>query len=271
MNEQEWKLREDLCEVAKRLYMAGFMSGSDGNLSTILNTNEVLVTPSRLSKGFMDPYQIVKVDRNGRKISGDLPPSVETGMHLAAYQERPDICSVVHCHPPVSVAFTVAGLSLPSNILPELETIFGGSIPVCYYATPGGSDLADSIRSNIRNPEVSVVLLDHHGLLGVGQDIFQASIRVEHVEAAAKVIMYSRILGGEKPLPSDSLEKLHSVHGKLVEMESKIYSGYCHSEVCENNNVDENSRKTSYAGKELSESEIDAIVNKVVSGLSIER
>lgn len=271
MNEQEWKLREDLCEVSKRLYMAGFMSGSDGNLSTILSEDEVLVTPSRLSKGFMDPYQIVKVDRTGKKLSGHLPPSVETGMHLAAYQERPDICSVVHCHPPVSVAFTVAGLSLPSNILPELETIFGGSIPVCYYATPGGNDLADSIRGNISNPAVSVVLLDHHGVLGVGQDIYQAAIRVEHIEAAAKVILYSRILGGEKPLPADSLDKLHAVHGKLVEMESKVYAGYCHSEVCENNPLPESNQKPADSNRTFSDLDIEAIVKKVLSGLSIER
>jgi len=177
---------------------------------------------------------------------------------------------VVHCHPPVCVAFTVAGISLPSNILPELETIFGGTIPVCHYATPGGSDLADSIRSNIRNPEISVVLLDHHGLLGVGQDIYQASIKVEHVEAAAKVIMYSRILGGEKPLPFDSLEKLHGVHEKLVEMESKIYSGYCHSDQCEQKNATDTKTATN-SSKELSNADIDAIVNKVISGLSLER
>ena len=265
MNEMELKLRTDLCEVSKRLYLAGFMSGSDGNLSTLLSKDEVLITPSRLSKGFMEPGQIVKIDYSGQKISGDYPPSVEAGMHLAAYQERPDICSVVHCHPPVSVAFTVAGMSLPTNILPELETIFGGEIPICHYATPGGADLADSIRGNIRNPQVSVVLLDHHGLLGVGQDIFQASIRVEHVEAAAKVIMYSRILGGEKPLPENSLEKLHHVHEKLVEMESKIYSGYCHADECETDHA------ATVGNREISNTEIDAIVNKVMSGLSIER
>jgi len=225
LTEKELKLRNDICEASKRLYLVGFMSGSDGNLSSLLNEEEVLITPSRLCKGFLVPSQIVKIDREGRQISGDYPPSIESNMHLAAYEERPDISSVVHCHPPVSVAFTVAGMSLPANILPELETIFGGSVPVCPYATPGVSDLADSIRSNIRNSNVSVVMLDHHGLLAVGRDIYQASIKVEHVEAAAKVIMYSRILGGETPLPPGSLEKLHNVHARLMDMESKIFSG----------------------------------------------
>jgi len=224
MTEKEMKLRADICEVSKRLYIAGFMSGSDGNLSALLNKEEVLITPSRLAKGFLEPSQIIKIDRSGAIISGDYPPSIESNMHLAAYEERPDINAVVHCHPPVSVAFTVAGLSLPSNILPELETIFGGEIPVCPYATPGRTDLADSIRSNIRKANVSVVLLDHHGILAVGRDIYQAFIKAEHAEGAAKVIMYSRILGGETPLPPGSLNKLHAVHEKLIEMESEVYS-----------------------------------------------
>ncbi len=65
MNQLEWKLRNDICEVAKRLYHAGFMTGGDGNLSTILGPNEVLVTPSRLSKGFLTPDQIVEIDKQG--------------------------------------------------------------------------------------------------------------------------------------------------------------------------------------------------------------
>jgi len=232
MNQMEWNLRKDICEVARRLYAAGFMTGSDGNLSTILGPNEILVTPSRLCKGFLTPDQIVKIDRQGNQLSGDYPPTVEVAMHLAAYEERPDICSVAHCHPPILVAFTVAGLHLPSNILPEVEVMFGGKIPMAPYATPGSPDLANSIRESIRKPENSVVLLDHHGLLAVGRDIYQAAIRVEHAEAAARVIYYARQLGEEKPLAPESLGKLHQTHQRIVEMETGVYSGYCHENQC---------------------------------------
>jgi L-fuculose-phosphate aldolase len=250
MNELEWNLRSDLCEVAKRLYAAGFMSGSDGNLSTILNDNEVLITPSRLCKGFLKPSQIVKIDKQGNQIEGDLPPTVEVAMHLAAYQERPDICSVAHCHPPILVAFTVAGLDLPSSILPEIELMFGGKLPLAPYATPGSPALADSIREGMRNRENSAVLLDHHGILTVGRDIYQAAIKVEHAEAAARVIYYARQLGGEKPLSADSLEKLHQSHRKIVELEANVYSGYCHSPECEKDMLQASSLKVDEAGLE---------------------
>jgi len=257
MNELEWNLRSDICEVARRLYAVGFMTGSDGNLSTILSENEVLVTPSRLCKGFLKPSQIVKIDKQGNQLEGDLPPTVEVAMHLAAYQERPDICSVAHCHPPILVAFTVAGLDLPSSILPEIEVMFGGKLPLAPYATPGSPALADSIRASMRNRENSAVLLDHHGLLAVGRDIYQAAIKVEHAEAAARVIYYARQLGGEKPLAADSLDKLHQTHRKIVEMESSVYSGYCHSPECEINAPQPKAAK-------MDEADIESIVRDTV-------
>jgi len=261
MDKNEWDLRKDLCEVAHRLYLAGFMVGSDGNLSTILNDQEVLITPSRLSKGYLEPHQIVKIDKQGKQISGELPPSVEAPMHLVAYQERPDICSVVHCHPPILVAFTVAGMNLPSQILPEIETIFGGEMPVAPYATPGGLEMAESIRLPIRSRTATVVILDHHGMLAVGQDIYQAGMKAEHAEAAAKVIFYARLLGGEKPLPSDSFEKLHDARQKIVDLESRIYSGYCHSPECDpkiqsssNNNQPES----------MDDQDLEAVIREVI-------
>ena len=136
MTELERKLREDICEVARRMYNAGFMAGSDGNLSAILGDNEILITPSRLCKGFLRPEDIVKIDKLGNQLEGDLPVTTEKAVHLAAYEERPDICAVAHTHPPILVAFTVAGLNLPHSILPEIEMLFGGRVPLGYYKDP---------------------------------------------------------------------------------------------------------------------------------------
>jgi len=272
MNSKEWELRKDLCEASRRLYVAGFMAGSDGNLSTLLNDNEVLITPSRISKGYIEPWQIVKIDRRGNKISGELPATTESALHLAAYEERPDICSAVHCHAPMMVAFSVAGYALPSNILPEIEVIFGGQIPLAPYATPGGPELAESIRPYIRKRGTSVVLLDHHGLLGVGQDIYQAAIKIEHAESAAKIIFYSRLLGGEKPLPEGSLDKLRSVHNRIADMEANIFPGYCHSDgSCSTQQNVISQPAPTIRQDNFNDDEIELIVHGVVERLMSER
>ncbi|MCC7353281.1 MAG: class II aldolase/adducin family protein [Anaerolineae bacterium] len=221
----ERQLRRDLCEVGRRLYQSGMAVGSDGNLSALLNEEEILITPSRVCKGFMDPDDIIKIDRKGTKLSGILPPSLETAMHLAAYEERDDICAAVHAHPPVSVAFTVAGVAMPRCVLPEVEVLFGGEIPVAAYATPGGPALADSIRLHIR--EKDVVILAHHGMFAVGQDIYQAFMKMEHAESTAKVILYARQLGGVNKLSEASLEGLRALRQKLVATERAVFCSSC--------------------------------------------
>ncbi len=221
----ERQLRRDLCEVGRRLYQSGLAVGSDGNLSALLNDEEILITPSRVCKGFMEPDDIIKIDRRGNKLSGLLPPSLETAMHLAAYEERADICAAVHAHPPVSVAFTVAGVAMPQCVLPEVEVLFGGEIPVAEYATPGGPALADSIRSHIRKKDV--VVLAHHGMFAVGHDIYQAFMKMEHAEATAKVIFYARQLGGVKKLSEASLEGLRALRQKLADTERAVFCGSC--------------------------------------------
>jgi L-fuculose-phosphate aldolase len=264
MDKNEWHLRKDICQAGHRLYKAGFMAGSDGNLSVLLNSDKVLITPSRLCKGHLEPYQIIKVDRSGKKLSGDLPPSVELSMHLAAYEERPDIRAVVHCHPPILVAFTVAHKKMPSMVLPEIEVMFGGEIPLAPYATPGTSELGDSIRQLIRRKETVVLLLDHHGLIAVSSDILQAAIKAEHAEAAAKVIFYAIQLGGIYPLPEGSLEGLRKSQANLRVLEDQVFpSGQQESPKKELSTLTLSARTERAAN----ENDVDAIVNNVVTQL----
>jgi L-fuculose-phosphate aldolase len=264
LDKKEWHLRKHLCEAGSRLYKAGFMAGSDGNLSVLLNNDKVLITPSRLCKGYLKPYEIIKVDRSGKKLSGDLPPSVELAMHLAAYEERPDICAVVHCHPPYLVAFTVARKKLPEMVLPEIEVMFGGEIPMAPYATPGTPDLGNSIRQIVHRKETIVLLLDHHGVLAVANDIFQAAMKAEHAEAAARVIFYATQLGGAYPLPENAVEGIRKTQAALKAMEAQIFSGGQPAAAIEQ------SPSTSFAtttpGTHVG-GDVDAIVRNVVAQL----
>lgn len=223
----EASIRHDICEMGSRLYRAGLMPGSDGNLSVMLNPYEILISPSRLCKGYMTPDDLIKIDRRGNKLAGALPASLETAMHLAAYEERSDICAVVHAHPPVCIAFTIAGIELPQSVLPEVEVMFGGQVPVAPYATPGSNDVADSVRAPLR--EKNVVLLPHHGALSVGVDVFQAGMRLEHVEAAARIIYYARQLGGVHTLSDQQVAPLGSLRQKLVETEQQVFCAHCQS------------------------------------------
>ncbi|MFM8892271.1 MAG: class II aldolase/adducin family protein, partial [Planctomycetia bacterium] len=93
------QLKEEICDIGRRIYNKGFAAGNDGNISFRLGPNEVLCTPTMISKGFMKPSDLCIVDMNGNQIAGNRKRSSEILLHLTIMKDRPDVNSVVHCHP----------------------------------------------------------------------------------------------------------------------------------------------------------------------------
>jgi L-fuculose-phosphate aldolase len=211
---QESRLREDIVEIARRLYQAGYIRGADGNISIRLSSEEILITPTRAAKGFMDAEDLVVVNLEGRLLRGDLEPSLEARFHLAAYREREEIAAVVHAHPPMTIAFTVAGKEIPSGILPEMEILFPGGISVVPYETPATQDLADQIRPVIR--EHDAIVMAHHGTITVGTDVFDAWMKVEHLEACMQILFLAECLGGAQQLPADKIAELDAIRKRVL-------------------------------------------------------
>ena len=94
------KLKKAICEIGDRIYKRGFAAANDGNISVRLNENEVLCTPTMHCKGFLKPKDICLVDMEGNQIAGKKKRSSEVMLHLEIMKARPDVQSVVHCHPP---------------------------------------------------------------------------------------------------------------------------------------------------------------------------
>src|SRR5271170_1408989 len=138
------KLKEEICDIGRRIYAKGFAAGNDGNITFRLSENEVLCTPTMICKGFMKPDDLCIVDMEGKQLAGRRKRTSEVLLHLAIMKERPDVKSVVHCHPPHATAFGVAREPIPMCVLPEVE-VFLGEVPITKYAIPGGKEFADTI------------------------------------------------------------------------------------------------------------------------------
>src|ERR687883_706546 len=132
----EFKLKEQICEIGRRVYNKGFAAANDGNITFRLNEKEILCTPTMVCKGFMKPDDICKVDYDGKQLAGTRKRSSEVLLHLSVYKNRPDVQAVVHCHPPHATAFAVAREPIPKCVLPEVE-VFLGEEPVADYERLG--------------------------------------------------------------------------------------------------------------------------------------
>ena len=207
-----YEIKKQICEVGHKIYDKGFVAANDGNISVKVNDNEYYCTPTGVSKGALTPDMIIKVDGQGRKLEGTLNPSSEIKMHMRVYQKRPDVGAVVHAHPPVATAFTVANVPLDQYILPEAVLTIG-TIPTCEYGTPSTMEIPDSLDPYLQNHDA--FLLKNHGALTVGNTLTKAFFLMEEVEFNAKICKFARELGGVDEIPCEQLEKLMELRKKM--------------------------------------------------------
>ena len=208
----ELELKQDIVEVGRRIWLRGYVAANDGNISIRIGQDEFLCTPTGVSKGFMTPEMIIKVNGAGLVLSGELKPSSELKMHLRAYRERPDVNAIVHAHPPVSTAFSVAGMSLNKKILPEVIVTLG-EIPLTEYATPSTDEVPQAIAELVKDHDT--VLLANHGALTLGSDVFNAYYKLETMEHYANISLVARQLGGERELSPERIVQLREVRRKM--------------------------------------------------------
>lgn len=209
----DYEAKKQIIEIGKRMYEKGFVASNDGNISCKAGPNIIWTTPTGVSKGFMTPDMLVKMNFDGKVLMGKLKPSSEVKMHLRVYNENPDVMAVTHAHPPVATSFAIAGISLDRAILPE-AVVNLGSVPIAHYATPGSQDVPDSIAPYCKSH--NAVLLANHGALSWGKDLTEAYHRLESLEYYATVLMYTgRIIGRANELSCSQVNELIDIRGKL--------------------------------------------------------
>lgn len=217
MNEQH--LREQICLIGELMHRNGYIDGASGNISARLDTNHILATPSGLAKGFMSPEHLIIVDMAGERVDTPTPanahlrPTSELLMHLECYRQRDDVQGVVHAHPPTAVALTIAGYNFGACLIPEMVVILG-IIPTAPYSTPSSVENRDAIRGLIS--EHDALMLAYHGSLTVAKTVWDAYLRLESLEHAAKILYMVEQLGGPKAAISpDQVEKLIAIRERL--------------------------------------------------------
>jgi len=190
MNERQ--LKDQMCEIGRRVYAKGFAAANDGNISFRLNDKEILCTPTMISKGFMKPEDVCKVDYDGKQIAGVRKRSSEILLHLSVYKHRPDVMAVVHCHPPHATAFAVAHEPIPKCVLPEVE-VFLGEVPIAVYETPGNQKFAETIVPYLK--DCNTIILANHGTITFGPDLEKAYWNSEIIDAYCKILILAKQLG----------------------------------------------------------------------------
>lgn len=205
--------RSDIVRFGRLLHQSGMVAATDGNLSVRLADENILCTPTLMSKGLMEVEDLVVVDLHGRKLHGERDVSSEIGMHLAIYRKRPEVGAVVHAHPPTATGYAAAGLALDRAICAELVVTLG-SVPLATYQTPGTPELAEGLAPLIADHDA--ILLANHGVVTYGVDLLTAYMNMETVEHFAKIALVTHMLGRQQPLSDQHVDKLREMRTKYL-------------------------------------------------------
>jgi methylthioribulose-1-phosphate dehydratase len=95
-----------LAEFGRRLYQAGHLPATSGNLSVRLDHESLLITRAGSDKSSLEARDFVVVDLFGVP-RGSGRPSGETPVHAVLYRHSPQVGAVFHAHPASAVVLSL--------------------------------------------------------------------------------------------------------------------------------------------------------------------
>jgi L-fuculose-phosphate aldolase len=198
------KEREKVAAIMRRLYSNGLTTASGGNVSLRVG-DRILITPSQSDKAVIVGEQVGALGMDGASLSPRIKKSMESGMHLSIYRKRPDIKAIVHAHPVFATSFAITGKTIKTNLAGEARALLKEPVHAP-YALMGTQELAEivseaSLKSN-------VVLMQNHGIITMGETLFQAYDRMEVLEACARMTLLTGMLGDAHELNPEQLREI---------------------------------------------------------------
>lgn len=178
MSEQ---LKNKIIETGKLLWDKGLAFGFNGNISCRLDDKTILITATGTCLGYLTAKDIITIDLEGNVI-GEGKASTERLMHTSIYKSLPKVICVVHTHSTYTTGYFINNdVMIPKTFEAQF---YLGQVKAIAQTTPSVTDPApvvDALKAN------NIVVLKNHGVVAVGDDLFQAFVLIQELEEQAKV------------------------------------------------------------------------------------
>ncbi len=204
-----YETRAAICEYGRSLLEDDLTTGTGGNLSARLDEEHIAISPSGVPYEEIEPSDVPVVRTDGTVVAGDGDPSTELPMHLAVYEERPDVGGVVHTHSPYATTFASLGEPIPASHY--LISFTGTEVPVAEYRTHATEALGEAAVEAL-DEDFNATLLRNHGVLTADDSLEDAYTVAQMVEYCARIHYQARAIGDPEVL---SDEEIHRLEEKL--------------------------------------------------------
>ncbi len=188
--------KQQVLDTCQDLAHKGYLVGTGGNVSIRIEGEEALaITPS--SRDYLtltlDDICVYAFDKT--PLAGELTPSIETGMHTAVYQNRPDVNAVIHTHQPYASVFALINTPIPA-LFDEQVTQLGSCVEIVPYGMSGSPDLAGNLTAVLDN-QCNAYILQNHGIICMGINMNIAETNIKVLEKCAQVYQAALATGKE--------------------------------------------------------------------------
>jgi len=186
-------LSRELAEVGRGFYARGWLLGTSGNLSAVVNREplRLAITSSGVDKGTLTAEHMLLIDDRGSLLAGSGRPSAETLLHLAVVRQR-GAGAVLHTHSVWSNILSDAYGDVGSFKIVGYEMLKGLSgistheheeaLPIIENSQEMSS-LSKAVEQKLIDyPDAHGFILRRHGMYTWGSDIAEAKRHVEILE-----------------------------------------------------------------------------------------
>jgi L-fuculose-phosphate aldolase len=202
-------IRKAVVEMSKLLSKKALMAGSWGNVSARIDKDSYAITPSGHSYDTLTPDDIIIVNSDGVKMTGNSYPSMETKLHVAIYKHFPEAGAVIHTHSIYASTLAVLHKDLPP-IIEDTAQVIGGAVTCAEYALPGTDQLAENVLTAMGKKRAA--FMANHGVVCWGRDMKEAYMTAELVEKAAEIYCIASGMGGAKELSKKDVQVMHDFY-----------------------------------------------------------
>jgi L-fuculose-phosphate aldolase len=224
-------LKEQICDVGRRLWQRAYVDGNGGNLAIRVGEDIAICSPTLVSKGFMKPEDMCLVDFDGNQLLGIKKRTSEILMHLQIMKKQPKAVATCHCHPPYATAFAIGGVVPPTCMIPEFEVF--ASVAIAPYRTPGTPEMGKLV-SDLSDKHNTILMANHGVVSWSHNNIEDAYFKMEIIEAYCHTVLIAGQLGkAPNTFSQEHLQDLLKIKQSLGIPDPRYGLKEC--ELCDNN------------------------------------
>lgn len=211
-------IKQQVVDICRNLLNSGYLKTAEGNVSLrVPGSPAFAITPSSYDYALMQAQDICILDLDLNRLEGEMKPSIESGMHAAVYQSRPDVHAILHTHQVYASALAVINAPIPA-LFDEQVRYLGRSVEIIPYGPSGTSLLRNNVRKKVRSSS-NAFILQNHGVLVLGGTTQRAIANMALLEKCA--LAYLLALCAERKVTKIPLAVRELTLAKLRQDEQK--------------------------------------------------